>query len=268
MYIDLAEEQTYSAGSVLNGCVVLHLEKAKEIDKINLTFSGRSYFFVPEYEQELMKEKCSHVDSDQEQIIESTTTIWEHCSHPSLKPGTHHFPFSIELPESLPSSFQLNPKNMHGCHIAYTLKASLVQPKRKDCTTEVPITITNELNINDPSCTNMQCVSGKKGKSGILYDTCLPVDVWAMEVTTDHNGYCVGDSIAISADITNGTKSKISSLQATLNRNILHKGHCHSNYSSTIEKIENDGSQTNLLLRIPQTSCSITNCHMVKVTYE
>lgn len=267
IYIDLAEEQAYSAGSALNGCVVLNLEKAKEIDKINLTFSGRSYIYVPEYEQELMKEKCSHADSDQEQIIESTTTIWERCSHPSLKPGTHHFPFSIELPESLPSSFQLNSKNMHGCHIAYTLKASMVQPKRKDCMTEVPITITNEPNINDPSFTNMQCMSGKKGKSGIL--RYLPTNgCVAMEVTTDHSGYCVGDSIAISVDITNGTKSKISSLQATLNRNILHKGHCHSNYSSAIEKIENDGSQTNLLLRIPQTSSSITNCHMVKVTYE
>ena len=267
LYIDLAEEQTYSAGSVLNGSVVLHLEKAKEIDKINLTFSGKSYIFVPEYEQELMKEKCSHVDSDQEQIIDVNTTIWDHCSHPSLRPGTHHFPFSIELPESLPGSFQLHSKNMDGCHISYTLKASLVQPKRKECTTEVPVTITNELNINDSSFANMQCVSGKKGKSGILRYFPTNGSV-TMEVTTDHNGYCVGDSIAISVDITNGTKSKISSLQATLNRNILHKGHCHSNYSSAIGRIENDGSQTNLLLRIPQTSSSITNCHMVKVTYE
>ena len=270
LYIDLAEEQTYSAGSVLNGSVVLHLEesqKTKEIHKINLTFSGKSYIFVPEYEQELLKEKCSHVDSDQEQIIDSNTTIWDHCSHPSLQPGTHHFPFSIELPESLPSSFQLHSKSMDGCHIAYMLKASLVQPKRKDCTTEVPITITNELNVNDSSFANMQCVCGKKGKSGILRYFPTNGSV-TMEVTTDHNGYCVGDSIAISVGITNNTKSKISSLQATLNRKILHKDHCHNNYSSAIGKIENDCSQTNLLLRIPQTSPSITNCHIVRVTYE
>ena len=266
LYIDLPE-QTYSAGSDLNGTVVLHLEKTKEIDKINLTFSGRSYIFVPEYEQELLKEKCSHVDSDQEQIIDFNTTIWDHCSHPSLRPGTHKFPFSIELPESLPSSFQLHSKNMHGCHISYALTASLVQPQKKDYTTEVPITIINEVNVNDPSFVNMQCVLGKKGKSGFL--RYLPTNgCVAMEVTTDHNGYCVGDSIAISVDITNNTKSKISSLQATLNRNILHKGHCHNNYSSAIKKIESDGNQTNLLLCIPETSPSITNCQMVKVTYE
>lgn len=266
-YIDLLEEQTFSAGSVLNGRVVLHLEKTKEIDKINLAFSGKSYIFVPEYEQELMKEKCSHIDSDQEQIIDFCTTIWDQHIHPSLKAGTHNFPFSIELPESLPSSFQLHSKSMHGCHIAYTLKASLVQSKKKDCTAEVPVVITNELNINDSSFAGMQCVSGKKSKSGIL--RYLPTNgTVTMEVTTDHNGYCVGDSIAISVNITNTTKSKISSLQATLNRNILHKDHCHKNYCSAVKKIENDGSQTNMLLHIPQTSSSITNCHMVKVTYE
>ena len=267
LYIDLLEEQTFSAGSILNGRVVLHLEKSKEIDKINLAFCGRSYIFIPEYEQELMKEKCSHVDSDQEQIIDFSTTIWDHSIHPSLKAGTHNFPFSIELPKSLPSSFQLHSKNMHGCHIAYTLNASLIQHKRKDYTTEVPVVITNEVNINDSSFVGMQCVTGKRGKSGIL--RYLPTNgSVAMEVTTDHNGYCVGDSIAISVNITNSTKSKITSLQATLNRNILHKGHCHKNYCSAIKKIETDGSQTNLLLHIPQTSSSITNCHMIKVTYE
>lgn len=266
-YIDLPE-QAFNAGSVLNGRVVLRLEKSKELDKINLAFNGRSYIFVPEYEQELMKEKCSHNDSDQEQIINVNTTVWNHCTHPSLREGVHHFPFSIELPESLPSSFQLHSKSMHGCHIAYTLKASLIHRKKKDCTTaEVPVVITNELNINDSSLTTMQCVSGKKGKSGIL--RYLPSNgCVAMEVTTDHKGYCVGDSIAISVDITNDTKSKVSSLQATLNRNILHKGHCHKNYCSVIKKVENDGCQTNLLLHIPQTSASITNYNMVKVTYE
>ena len=267
LYIDLIE-QTFSAGSVLNGRVVLHLTKTShEVDKINLAFSGRSYIFVPEYEQELMKEKCSHGDSDQEQIIDFNTTIWDNSIHPSLKAGTHSFPFSIELPESLPSSFQLHSKSMHGCHIAYTLKASLVQPKKKDYTTEVPVVITNELNINDSSFTGMQCVAGKKGKSGILRYFPTNGHV-AMEVTTDHNGYCVGDSVAISVNITNNTKSKISSLHATLSRNILHKGHCHKNYSSTVTKIENDGSQMNMFLHIPETSPSIMNCHMIKVTYE
>ena len=267
LFIDLLEEQTFSAGSVLNGRVVLRLEKTHEVDKINLTFTGRSYIFVPEYEQELLKEKCSHVDSDQEQIIDFNTAIWDNSIHPSLKAGTHSFPFSIELPESLPSSFQLHSKSMHGCHIAYTLKASLVQPKKKDYTTEVPVVITNELNINDSSFTGMQCVAGKKGKSGILRYFPTNGHV-AMEVTTDHNGYCVGDSVAISVNITNNTKSKISSLHATLNRNILHKDHCHKNYSSTVTKIESDASQTNMLLHIPETSPSIMNCHMIKVTYE
>lgn len=267
LYIDLPEEQAFSAGSVLNGRVVLCLEKAKEIDKINLAFNGKSYIFVPEYEQELMKEKCSHIDSDQEQIIDLNTTIWDGCTHPTLKAGTHKFSFSIELPESLPSSFQLHSKNLHGCHIAYTLKASLVQPKKKDCTTEIPITITNELNIDDSSFSSMQCVAGKKSKSGILRYFPTNESV-AMEVTTDRSGYCVGDSIAISVDVKNNTKSKVSSLEATLMRNVLHKGHCHNNYSSVIKQIDTDGSRTNMFLHIPQTSPSITNCHMVRVTYE
>ena len=251
----------------MNGNVILSLENAEKIDRIDLSFSGKSYIFVSEFEQELMKEKCSHADSDQEQIIDFNTTLWDGCVHPSLEAGTHTFPFSIELPESLPSSFQMHSKSLHGCHIAYTLKASLVQSKKKDYTSEIPIVIMNELNIGDPSFTSLQCVSGKKGKSGIL--RYLPTNgCVTMDVSTDHSGYCVGDSIAISTDITNSTKSKITSLQATLTRNILHKGHCHKNLCTIVKKIESDSNQTNLLLHIPQTSPSITNCHMVKVTYE
>ena len=266
---DRTREQAVNAGSTINGNVILCLDKAKQIDRVNVSFNGKSYIFVPEYEQELMKEKCTHADSDQEQIIDLSTTLWDGCIHSfSLEAGTHRFPFSIEVPESLPSSFQMNSKDLHGCHIIYTIKASVIRPKKKSYRTEVPITIRNELNINDPSFASMQCVCGKKRKSGI--HRYLPINGGsvAMEVTTDHNGYCVGDSIGISADIRNNTKGKISSLRAALVRNIMHKDHYHDNYRSVVHKIKNDGNQTNMYLHIPmQTSPTIINCDMVKVTY-
>jgi len=264
---DRAKEQVFNAGSVVNGNVILSLENAEKIDRIDLSFSGKSYIFVSEFEQELMKEKCSHADSDQEQIIDFNTTLWDGCIHSLLEAGTHTFPFGIELPDSLPTSFQMHSKDLHGCHIAYTLKASVVRPKKKSYRAEVPIMITNELNISGPSFTSMQSVSGKKGKSGIL--RYLPTNgCVAMEVTTDRSGYCVGDSIAISADIMNNTKSKISSLQASLIRNIIHKDHYHDNYCSVIKKVKNHDNHTNMFLHIPQTSPSITNYDMLKVTYK
>ena len=257
----------FKAGSVVNGDVILFLDKAKKVDKVNVSFSGKSYIFVSEYEQELMKEKCSHADSDQEQIIDLSTTLWNGCIHQSLEAGTHNFPFSIQLPESLPSSFQLNSKDLHGCHIIYTLKATVIRPKKKSYRTEMPITITNEPNINDPSFASMQCVSGKKEKSGIhrYFPTSGHV---TMEVTTNHNGYHIGDSIAISVDIENTTKGKISSLRAALVRNIMHRDHCHDNYRLVIKKIKNDGSQTIVHLCVPKTSPSIINFDMIKVTYK
>ena len=265
---DCTREQAFNAGSVINGNVILCLDKAKKIDQVDLSFSGKSYIYVPEYEQELMKEKCSHADSDQEQIINLNTTLWDGCIHSSVEAGTYRYPFSIELPESLPSSFQLHSKDLHGCYIIYTIKAIVIRPKKKSYRAEIPITILNELNINDPSFARMQCAYGKKRKSGI--HRYLPINAGgcvAMEVTTDHNGYCVGDTIAISVDITNNTKGKISSLRAALVRNIMHKDHYHNNYHSVVQKIENDSNQTNTYLRIPQTSPTIMNCTMVKVTY-
>ena len=264
---DSTPDHVFTAGSIISGNVILFLDKDKKIDKIDLSFSGKSYIFISEYEQDLMKEKCSHADSDQEQIIDLNTTLWNGCIYPSLEAGIHSFPFSIQLPESLPSSFQMNSKNLHGCHIIYTLKASVIRPKKKSYAAKLPITIRNELNINDPSFASMQCVSGKKGKSG--FHRYLPTNGnVAMEVTTDHNGYCVGDSIAISVDVANNTKGRISSLQATLSRNIMHKDHYHENYCSVVTKIENDGSEKNMCLCVPQTIPSIINCNMVKVTYK
>lgn len=264
---DRTRDRAFEAGSIINGNVILFLDKAKKIDEVNLSFIGKSYIFVSDYEQELMKENCSHIDSDQELIVDLNTTLWNGCTHPSLEAGTHRFPFSVQLPESLPSSFQLYKKGLHGCHIIYTFKASVIRPKHKSYRAELPITIRNELNVNDSSFASMQCVSGKKGKSGI--HRYLPTGgSVAMKVTTDHNGYCVGDSIAITADITNNTKGKISSLKAALLRNIMHKDHYHDNYRSVVKKIKSDGSQTNMCLCIPQTSPTIINCNMVKVTYK
>ena len=264
---DHTKGHAFKAGSVVNGDVILFLDKAKKVDTVNVSFSGKSYIFISEYEQELMKEKCSHGDSDQEQIIDLSTTLWNGCSHQSLEAGTHSFPFSIQLPQSLPSSFQLNSKDLHGCHIIYTLKATVIRPKKRSYRTEMPITITNEPNINGPSFASMQCVSGKKEKSGI--HRYLPTSGYtAMEVTTDHNGYTIGDSIAISVDIKSASKGKISSLRAALVRNIMHRGHCHENYRLVIKKIKNDGGQTNMHLCIPKTSPSITNFDMIKVTYK
>ena len=267
-FADRTREQAFDAGSIINGDVILCLEKAKKIDQVKLSFTGKSYIFVPEYEQELMKEKCSHADSDQEQIIDMKTTLWDGCLHSgSLEPGIHKFPFSIELPESLPSSFQMHSKDLHGCYIIYTLKASVIRPKKKSYRAEVPVTIRNELNINEPSLASMQCVCGKKRKSGIYRYLPISGGSVAMEVTTDHSGYCVGDTIAISVDVTNNTKGKISSLRAALIRNIVHKDHFHDNYRSVVHKIENDSNQSNMYLHIPQTSPTITNCNTVKVIY-
>ena len=265
---DRTRDQAFDAGSIINGNVILCLEKAKKIDQVKLSFIGKSYIFVPEYEQELMKEKCSHADSDQEQIIDLNTTLWDGCIHSgSLEPGVHKFPFSIELPESLPSSFQMNSKDLHGCYIIYSLKASVIRPKKKSYKAEVPVTIRNELDINEPSLASIQCVCGKKRKSGLYRYLPISGGSVAMDVTTDHNGYCVGDSIAISADITNNTKGKISCLRAALIRNIVHKDHFHDNYRSVVQKVENDGNQTNMYLHIPQTSPTIINCNTIKVIY-
>lgn len=257
----------FSAGSNVSGHVALFQKATTKINKIDLSFTGKAYIFVPEYQQELMKEQCSHPDSDQEQIIDLNITLWNGCIHAPLEAGIHKFPFCIELPESLPSSFQLHSKDLHGCYIAYTLKASVICPNKKSYRAEVPVVITNELNIHDSSFSSMQCVSGKKSKSGIL--RYLPTNGRVgMEVTTDRSGYCAGDSIAITADVKNSTKAKITSLQAILVRKIMHKDHYHENYCSVVKKTVNDGSHTNMLFVIPQTSPSIINCNILKVTYE
>ena len=266
---DHTRQEAFTAGSIINGNVILRLDKAKKIDRVNISFVGRSYIFVSEYEQELMKEKCSHADSDQELIIDLSTILWDGCVQPSsLEAGTHRFPFSIQLPKSLPSSFKMNSKDMHGCHIIYTFKANVSRPKKNSYRAELPVTIRNELNINDPSFACMQCVSGKKQKSG--FHRYLPTNAGhvMMEVTTDHVGYCVGDSIAISVDITNSTKGNVSSLQAALIRSIMHKDHYHNNYRSVVEKVKNYSNQANMYLRVPQTSATITNCNTIKVMYK
>ncbi|XP_065920107.1 arrestin domain-containing protein 17-like [Dysidea avara] len=265
LYIDLFEKQAFCAGSTINGKVVLQLEKAKMVDKINVTFSGRAYIFVSEFEQELKKEKCSHIDSDQENLVDFTTTVWSGSNQQFLDAGRHTFPFSIEIPHSLPSSFLC--ENLKGCHIAYGLKATVVRPKKKDQSTEIPVSVSNIVDVGHSSFVNPQCVSSTKEKCSLF--KCFSNNGHiAMAITTNHCGYCVGDSVIISADIENHTNSKVSSLQTTLMRNVMHKDHVHKKYCTILETAEDNKIWTKKMLQIPSTSPSITDCHLVKVTYE
>jgi len=264
-YIDLLNKEAFCAGSTISGKVVLQLEKSKMIDKINVTFSGRAYIFVSEFEQELKKERCSHIDSDQENLVDFTTTVWSGSKQQFLDAGRHTFPFCIEIPHSLPSSFHC--ENLKSCHIAYGLKATVIRPKKKEQSTQIPVSVSNILDVGHSSFVNPQCVSSAKEKCS-LFKCFSNSGHIAMAITTNHSGYRVGDSIIISADIENHTNSKVSSLQTTLVRNVMHKDHFHKNYCTAIETADDNKAWTKKILHIPSTSPSITDCHLVKVTYE
>jgi len=263
LYVDLFEKQAFCAGSTMNGKVVLQLEKANKVDKISVSFSGKAYIFVSEFEQELKKERCSHIDSDQESLVDFTTTVWSGSNQ--LDAGRHTFPFSIEIPHSLPSSFYC--ENLKGCHIAYSLKATVVRPKKKEQSTEIPVSVSNVVDVGQSSFVNPQCVSSAKEKYSLLQCFSNNGHI-AMAITTNHSGYCPGDSMIISADLENHTNSKVSSIQTALVRNVMHKDHLHKNYCTVIEKSEDDKIWTKKTLLIPSTSPSIIDCDLVKVTYE
>jgi len=265
LYIDLFDKEAFCAGSTINGKVVLQLEKAKVVNKINVTFSGRAYIFVSEFEQELKKERCSHIDSDQENLVDFTTTVWSGSNQQFLDAGRHTFPFSIEIPHSLPSSFSC--ENLKSCHIAYGLKATVIRPQKKVQSTEIPVSVLNIVDVGLSSFVNPQCISSTKERCSLFKCFSNSGNI-AMAITTNHSGYCVGDSIIISADIENHTNSKVSSLQTTLVRNVIHKDHLHKNYCRVIETADDNKVWTKKMLHIPQTSPSITDCHIVKITYE
>jgi len=195
------ESQTYLAGSVVEGKVIIDLKQPKTINgRIKIVLSGKAQVRWEAHGGERL------IHSDEQTIFNGMIVhLWGTGSETIIAAGKHEFPYRFQLPGSIPSSHE----DTYG-HIRYTLIAMMPTKKRVVMTPRI-IHVHEIVDVSGLEFMSPLSNSNAKVLS-CLCCTSVPIE---LSVTLDKRGYACGETIVIGE---NHGYRRISNVHATLIR--------------------------------------------------
>ncbi|XP_050403329.2 arrestin domain-containing protein 3-like [Patella vulgata] len=187
---------------------------------------------------------------------------------PVLQAGRYVYPFSFQLPTGIPSSYE----SFTG-RVRYSVAGVIDRPWKFDHTTRRAFTIVDPLDLNlEPQA--MQGATGNGQKT--LCCLCCESGPISAVLRLDRLGYVPGEAIAISGEINNGSRRKMTSSFADIRMTIqYHATTKTKTVCNTVSKISHgpilpgDGDIWNGdQLHIPPLPPSrLRGCRIIDITY-
>ncbi|CAL1530392.1 unnamed protein product [Lymnaea stagnalis] len=196
----------YHDGDILEGQVILELNKPMQMRGIKLHYTGEASVHWSEKntdnEDDMFTKQYDYTNTEKyfDEVVHFLTH--EHSNHKhKLETGRHTFPFQYQLPLGLPSTFE----DTNG-HVRYLVSCTIDRPWKVDFKTWHPFTVTSYLDLNmKPNC--MQRQTGTRWKQFC----CLWCKSGPIEATFHINrqGYVPGEAIKLNAEISNSSNKKM-----------------------------------------------------------
>ena len=258
-------KSVYYAGSDVEGSVSLELSEPEQLQGISIVFSGKAYV---QWDQGSGQQRVRVRDA---QIIfhDMFEQLWGNGKDTQeLAAGRYEFPFKFQLPSDrvLPSSFESDTAYIKG-YIRYLLQATIKRSWKFNHTTSAAIPVSEIVNIN----TRQLTVPLSRSSEKTLCCFCCASGPISLSATTDRGGYCLGESIAISAEAENHSKRRITCLRATLKQMVVYRAGANNMLRfNTIQRVETNGlsNWNNKLLTIPTTTLpAIYSCRVINLSH-
>ncbi|GAB6023909.1 hypothetical protein CHUAL_008644 [Chamberlinius hualienensis] len=195
---------TYQSGQIISGVVKVHLNEPMSITGIYVHLQGKS------------KVRWNSKDSDssgsESSSIEKSHTFYDHKfalphteSASRIGSGKLNFPFSLTLPQHLPSSVE----GKYGS-IRYTCSSKIGRPRRFDPKCKTTFTVLEPVDLNAiPDCQlpvtlgQFQVISSDKGSV-------------SSKLSLNRKGFLPGEKIEFQADIYNNSVETIECVYVNL----------------------------------------------------
>ncbi|KAK3698149.1 hypothetical protein RRG08_021660 [Elysia crispata] len=199
----------FYAGTMVQGHVTIELKEPMKMRGVRLNFEGKAYVHWTERHSS-GSGKNRHTTTrhysatekyfDQDVLLHGTWPS-QGSNTTELPQGRHTFPFQLQLPPGLPSSFEGD----HG-HVRYVVSCKIDKPWKFDHKTKRPFTIISVLDLNSqPSYSQRLQSTNEK----TLCCLCCKSGPIIASFHLDRQGYVPGEAIRLSAEISNGANRRM-----------------------------------------------------------
>ena len=204
-------ERPFFCGDKVSGNVVVEVSCETKVAGICIHLFGQSDIHWTTHDGIVSRHR--HL---KEQYLHDELCFWggdgrEHF----LQPGNYQFPFSFKLPEvPLPTSHEGGTG-----HVRYWLEARMDRPWKFDHVTKRAFTILERVDLNLGREDLAVPRHGEKRKTVGCHLQCEAGPL-TLTASTDRGGYCPGESILVTAHITNNSYKMITGIRAHLIRQV------------------------------------------------
>jgi len=185
-----------------------------------------------------------------------------------IEQGSHSFPFSVTLPDRLPTSFEFN-----SSYIRYSVNAILDIPWGIDKSVSKPLTVCSEYDLNSfPNFKEPALTEGIRSCCCL----CCRTGPIAYKFSILKTGFVAGEKIAFSSELSNPTQREINSISVDITRHVVLRAQRRSkSFIKPIcripceKKIDPKSKDTwNMAIEVPPcVPSSNGNCRLIDISY-
>jgi len=257
--VTIPQDRLYwSAGERIEGNIYFQLAKPKMVNSVTITLSGKASVSWPKQQSLTLPRNGSYFNESSIIFSDMTYCLYgEDNVSREMEAGQHHYPFSIQIPSSISSSFE----GSYG-HIRYALTARISRPNKADQIYVKSIIVHELVNADTPQLITPISVSNEKS----LGNFCCAFQPVVVSTSLGKRGYSVGKVIVLSVDCTH---KRITYLCACLRQKVeYHAGMQIKSVYRAISGVTIDDWTAGHIHIPPAIVPTITNCRVIRVTYE
>lgn len=255
----------YFPGQFLSGRVLIELQDDTPALGLHFHVVGEGVVRVRTPRQERVYDKENYIDF-------RMRLLGEPGQGPSvLSPGIHSFPFKLGLPLGLPSTFL----GKHGW-VQYYCKTALREPNGLTHKNQQVFIVMNPIDLNlEPAILGETFRCEVEHKFGV---SCVGSGAVVCKVTLDRGGYVPGESIGVSASVSNRSRVTIKSTKAALTETITYmargkvvqteKRELAVLTRGKIRPGEKDEWVNEQLYIPPLPPTNLRECHLIRINYD
>ncbi|XP_041372265.1 arrestin domain-containing protein 3-like [Gigantopelta aegis] len=210
----------YFTGQVLQGHVILELTEIIKLRGIRISFRGKAFVHWTDQSmrgagQSRFREVRHH--SATEEYLDISLALLARGSKSEekkiLPPGQYTYPFQIELPYNLPSSFE----GQFG-FVRYWVVVNIEKPWNTDYSVKKVFTVICPVDLNrEPTAsTSSQCRKQKR-----MCCLCCRSGPVCAELCVNQKGYVPGEPLYINAEVTNLSRRKMGVSSVALRMSVV-----------------------------------------------